>query len=1477
MQATQCPPRHRLKDYLAGKLDPEDSDLLERHLLACAECEQTASVIDHDPDTLVELLQLGPVPVSKQSPAPDRLQEDSSFVFPAIPGVIASYELLKHLGGGGMGAVYLARHKKLDKLVAIKLLPALPARLPEFVARFEREMRAAGQLDHGSIVRSTDAGEEHGIHFLVMDAIDGLDLSRIARALHQLSIADACEMVRQAALGLSHAHEKGIVHRDIKPSNLMLDVDGQVKILDFGLAQVGLWDSGSAEITTVGQLMGTLDYMAPEQAERGGAVDYRADLYSLGATLFRLLTGRPPLAAAPDLTPLEKLRLLSTHKAPKLATLRSDVPPELSRLLDEFLSREPSDRPASAAHAAELLEPFCHGSDLKSMLSRASALAEEVAPGKPPMPALMQRDITPEPASRTASQWKKSRQAGGGGRIVTWSLVALCFAMLWGGILFVLETSKGQLVIESEGADVQVQLVKDGEEASELHIEPGTQTTRLRGGKYRIVIDSPSNNFVVSNQQFTIRNGETVVAKVTTKPPASTAPTADDFADALHSNAPEDPRLSSVVYEGDSLDTWLRRLKFERSSEKISQALAAITAMADENASDLIEPVIVEFLMTADAELAHFNEATRILNQSSGGRFFDNVTKVLTNFQTSERTEEFLQGAHHSLSHCDVMGVPSLREFLAWASDALNRSPTQQTLRSVVSSTLKSMLQDDGPDRIFPKECQQAVLDLLVACPSLTDEEFWLAENEGTIGDRPWHTLMRDEIVRRAIAVLADEDAESQLVVQAALVLNSTRDFHPKLSSNERVPLLEALARRLTHAAKELEPALAEISVATANIEDASPLFYEHETNLGIKYQAKKWSVNRSMALLSIVGSFELQSELRASLTSLHESLASQVLFGARYWNSRRPANDWNQNTELRLALDNIKDRKLVVLQTTYIQSGLLIDRELKDLVARFDQKKAVDIAVEAYGYLDKLEREGANKWSSQDRFGLYSALTPAQAQRAIPVLSKVLGNASLTEALEERLSMLWRVSDDEFFVHFAQILKAAPEPKRGQLLAVDFSTLREFGCKNPDSLKPLLHWADTIFASQQETDIAIQPTLANMLRSLLRDRSELVASQHNDRKDFEKEAELVNDDCQKLILSHLEKYPQLTDQNFWLAQPVSYRYQFTNKSATRMDKPFRAAMLTHAIATLSSEAESQVDLDQLRAHALMVIRSVVTTAGDTLSPRQTEEVLRFLARILQDSASDLVQSSILREQWGPFRDLVAPKLPSLQDVGSSASQCNTLIASLNLVDELNLAGELAGPLQTLFAAAEKPRISNNFYRSRQNHLFERFEESSQLYSELYVQTIYLLSGRLIGQDYQELLARPDRIRAEDTRIKREEAEARRLLVQPRDTLAIYIPGLLPAEGSPPVLQAGTSQPVTGFPVPVTAEGEISLPLLEPFTVKGKEPKEVRELILQLYVRNGIMEEKRLSGTTVQFLMRADSPTEIRNVSGQTPATVERP
>jgi serine/threonine protein kinase len=195
---------------------------------------------------------------------------------------LGEYELLDKLGEGGMGTVFKARHTELDRLVAIKILRPGQLDREEAAARFRREIKAAGRLDHPHIVRAHDARRIGDTQFLVMEYVDGLDAETLAGRLGALPITDACELVRQAALGLQCAHEHGLVHRDIKPSNLMLSRNGQVKILDLGLARVHGSVSASQAVTAIGQVMGTPDYIAPEQINDSHGAEIRADRYSLG-------------------------------------------------------------------------------------------------------------------------------------------------------------------------------------------------------------------------------------------------------------------------------------------------------------------------------------------------------------------------------------------------------------------------------------------------------------------------------------------------------------------------------------------------------------------------------------------------------------------------------------------------------------------------------------------------------------------------------------------------------------------------------------------------------------------------------------------------------------------------------------------------------------------------------------------------------------------------------------------------------------------------------------------------------------------------------------------------------------------------------------------------------------------------------------------------------------------------------------------
>ena len=292
------------------------------------------------------------------------------------PDHIGPYQVVAKLGDGGMGSVYKAVHTKLKRVVAIKVLPTFRAHDATAVARFEREMLAVGNLHHRNIVAATDAGEAGGMHYLVMEYVDGVDLSTLVRRVGPLAVADACEIVRQAATGLKEAHQRGIVHRDVKPSNLILveadprQSDAMVKVLDFGLARLAL-DHADNELTNAGQIMGTLKYMAPEQCSNSRDVDARADVYSLGATLYRLLSGESPFSSARFDSPLALVAALANEEPARLSSLRSELPERLVAVVGRMMAKQPSERYGSADEVIAELAHWSQGADLAAVLESA--------------------------------------------------------------------------------------------------------------------------------------------------------------------------------------------------------------------------------------------------------------------------------------------------------------------------------------------------------------------------------------------------------------------------------------------------------------------------------------------------------------------------------------------------------------------------------------------------------------------------------------------------------------------------------------------------------------------------------------------------------------------------------------------------------------------------------------------------------------------------------------------------------------------------------------------------------------------------------------------------------------------------------------------------------------------------------------------------------------------------------------------------
>ncbi|MCX7423904.1 MAG: serine/threonine-protein kinase [Planctomycetia bacterium] len=299
---------------------------------------------------------------------------------------LGPYQLLEKLGEGGMGAVYKAKHTKLGKLVALKILPQHVMSRPDALARFEREMMAVGALHHPNVVQAHDAGEFGGVHYLSMEYVEGQDLQVLVKAKGPLSVIKACKAIRQAALGLAAAHKLGLVHRDIKPSNLFVTKQGGlIKILDLGLALLSE-EQTPAALTTTGQCFGTPDYMAPEQWEDAHACDARADLYSLGCTLFLLLTGRPPYGGDEYRSVPRKMMGHVRDPIPDLIAARADavggallpdstsatspqttdmgvrpteeIPAELNAIYQKLMAKSPKDRFASAEQLADALAPF---------------------------------------------------------------------------------------------------------------------------------------------------------------------------------------------------------------------------------------------------------------------------------------------------------------------------------------------------------------------------------------------------------------------------------------------------------------------------------------------------------------------------------------------------------------------------------------------------------------------------------------------------------------------------------------------------------------------------------------------------------------------------------------------------------------------------------------------------------------------------------------------------------------------------------------------------------------------------------------------------------------------------------------------------------------------------------------------------------------------------------------------------------------
>ena len=401
------PTQSQLQAFAQGRLSAGELAAIEIHIHDCEDCcRNLANALTDDPlARLAREVHARDTSTREPAPVDTRLMNRDDSASVAVEGDVhhpdsansesepelvpsqlrahPRYRIVRILGKGGMGVVWLAEHQMMQRMVALKVISSRYTSGREAIERFRQEVRAAARLTHPNIVTAFDAEQAGELHFLVTEYVDGRSLEQWVQQHGVLTVAQACSTIRQVCHGLQHAHDQGMIHRDIKPQNLMQAKNGKIKILDFGLARleqlaekVSQTAKTEMSLTAVGMVLGTPDYMAPEQAADASSADARSDIYSLGCTLFFLLAGRAPFEAGSF---MEMISSGMQRPLTALNSLRSDLPSELRRVIEKMTAPLPENRFRSAAEVADALAPFCPPVQAVTDSVRAKAGADKSA------------------------------------------------------------------------------------------------------------------------------------------------------------------------------------------------------------------------------------------------------------------------------------------------------------------------------------------------------------------------------------------------------------------------------------------------------------------------------------------------------------------------------------------------------------------------------------------------------------------------------------------------------------------------------------------------------------------------------------------------------------------------------------------------------------------------------------------------------------------------------------------------------------------------------------------------------------------------------------------------------------------------------------------------------------------------------------------------------------------------------------------
>ena len=683
---TQCPPESILSDFGLGKLDATSAETVSQHLETCGDCRQRVASLSGD-SFVGRLRQVGsaakpdakrertyvpgeslanaasstdgssvresrragiprPSRTADDQPRRDGLRSPSSPV--SAPPELTNhpdYELVKELGQGGMGTVYLARNRMMDRHEVLKVISTALLSRPGALERFQQEIRSAAKLLHPNIVAAHSVLRPGDLLVFAMEYVKGQDLSQVVQQRGPLPVANAAFYIHQVALGLQHALEKGMVHRDIKPNNLILAIEGKkhtVKILDFGLAKATSEKGAEAGLTKSGQMLGTPDYVAPEQTLDAHKADIRADIYSLGCTLYFLLSGGPPFQ---ETSLFEILKAHHEREPKSLNLVRPEVPVELATVVAKMMAKDPTKRYQTPVEVAKALVPFfkpgqtivapptdtgqSQPAEATHRISAATPVSIITPPVASPVPlvappvALAPR-VKPAPQFGVSVDTRRPAVKRRGWRLSLppwqrWTVAGSAAALLLLGVVLLLRTSRGMVEIQLSDPNANVTVTVDGNAIDiagldkPLSLEVGTHDLNVKGAGYEAI-----------TKQFTVTRGKNATLTVRLLPDLDGALISQGDANALN-----DASWRIVVRRDAQANDYRRALRLAQAACKI-------------------EPETGYYLNTlgvAQYRVGQFGEALATLNRSTKLNVVDGAPEPAD--------VAFLAMTHHALGNAD--------------------------------------------------------------------------------------------------------------------------------------------------------------------------------------------------------------------------------------------------------------------------------------------------------------------------------------------------------------------------------------------------------------------------------------------------------------------------------------------------------------------------------------------------------------------------------------------------------------------------------------------------------------------------------------------------------------------------------------------------------------------------------------------------------------------------------------------------------